>query len=198
MNGEFMPMSLGTSSGNTSTYATTKTDQTDMDIWKELGIEVKTQDDDLGLNFEDYLQLMVQQLQNQTMDNTMDSSAMLNQLVQMSTVQMMASLKNSMDTVADASTLTYAASLVGKTVTVGSYDEEGNIKEIVGTVEGTGTYQGVPVIFVNGEMYALSDIMAIGTLPEIPEEPEEPEEPEGGESGGEGNGEDNENVDPTV
>lgn len=195
MNGEFMPMSLGTSSGNTSTYATTKTDQTDMDIWKELGIEVKTQDDDLGLNFEDYLQLMVQQLQNQTMDNTMDSSAMLNQLVQMSTVQMMASLKNSMDTVADASTLTYAASLVGKTVTVGSYDEEGNIKEIVGTVEGTGTYQGVPVIFVNGEMYALSDIMAIGTLPEIPEEPEEPE---GGESGGEGNGEDNENVDPTV
>lgn len=195
MNGEFMPMSLGTSSGNTSTYATTKTDQTDMDIWKELGIGVKTQDDDLGLNFEDYLQLMVQQLQNQTMDNTMDSSAMLNQLVQMSTVQMMASLKNSMDTVADASTLTYAASLVGKTVTVGSYDEEGNIKEIVGTVEGTGTYQGVPVIFVNGEMYALSDIMAIGTLPEIPEEPEEPE---GGESGGEGNGEDNENVDPTV
>ena len=77
MNGEFMPMSLGTSSGNTSTYATTKTDQTDMDIWKELGIEVKTQDDDLGLNFEDYLQLMVQQLQNQTMDNTMDSSCLL-------------------------------------------------------------------------------------------------------------------------
>ena len=68
----------------------------------------------MGLDFTDYLQLMVQQLQNQTMDNTTDTSDMLNQLVQMSVVQMMTTVKTSIDTLVDANTLTYAASLVGK------------------------------------------------------------------------------------
>ena len=88
---------------------------------------------------------------------------------------MMSTVKTSIDTLVDANTLTYAASLVGKTVTVGEYGEDGKLQEVVGTVTGTGTYQGVPVIFVDGEMYALSDIMAVGTLPDIPETPDEPE-----------------------
>ena len=90
-------------------------------------------------------------------------------------LQMMTTVKTSIDTLVDANTLTYAASLVGKTVTVGEYGEDGKLQEVVGTVTGTGTYQGVPVIFVDGEMYALSDIMAVGTLPDIPETPDEPE-----------------------
>ena len=39
---------------------------------------------------------------------------------------------------------------------------------------GTGNYQGVPVIFVNDEMYPFNSIMAVGKLPEIPEEPRGP------------------------
>lgn len=69
---------------------------------------------------------------------------------------------------------TYAASLVGKTVTVGQYDEDGKLQEIEGVVTGTGNYQGVPVIFVNDKMYPLNSIMAVGKLPEIPEEPRGP------------------------
>ena len=157
--------------------------KTNEEILEELGIPVKKEGENAELDFEDYLQLMVQQLQNQTMDNTMDSSAMMDQLVQMSSVQMMASLKASMDTVADAAALSYASSLVGKTVTVGELDDDGKIQEIVGTVTGTGTYQGTQVIFVNDKMYALSDIMAIGTLPEIPEEPDTGEGGEGEDSG---------------
>ena len=103
----------------------------------------------------------------------------------MSTVEMLTSVQDSLKELVSANTLTYAASLVGKTVTVGQFDEEGNIQEIVGTVTGTGTYQGSPVIFVDGEMYALNDIMAVGTLPELPEEPAEP-----GEGGGAGDGSD--------
>ena len=144
--------------------------------WEDEHPETVTDPDDaFGLDFTDFLQLMVQQLQNQTMDNTTDTSDMLNQLVQMSVVQMMTTVKTSIDTLVDANTLTYAASLVGKTVTVGEYGEDGKLQEVVGTVTGTGTYQGVPVIFVDGEMYALSDIMAVGTLPDIPETPDEPE-----------------------
>ena len=142
----------------------------------------------MGLDFNDFLQLMVQQLQNQTMDNTTDTGEMLNQLVQMSTVQMLSSVKTGLENLVDASTLTYAASLVGKTVTVGQYDEDGKLQEIEGVVTGTGNYQGVPVIFVNDEMYPLNSIMAVGKLPEIPEEPEGP-----GEGGGDGTGEGGEN-----
>lgn len=145
------------------------------------GYTISDPDQDLGLDFTDFLQLMVAQLQNQTIDNATDTTDMLNQLVQMSVVSMMSSVKNSLDTLTVSTTMTYAASLVGKTVTVGTYDEEGNLQEVVGTVTGTGTYQGVQVIFIDGEMYPLSSIMAVGELPDIPEEPGEGGE---GENGG--------------
>ena len=163
---DFMPLSLG-SLQKASTYATGSSTPTTEELEK-MGYTVSDPNEDFGLDFSDFMQLMITQLQNQTIDNAADTSDMLNQLVQMSVVQMMSSVKTSLDTLADASTLTYAASLVGKTVTVGSYDDKGNIQEIVGEVTGTGTYQDTPVIFVNGEMYPLSSIMAVGTLPEVP------------------------------
>lgn len=167
----FMPLSLDTL--NTAVYATAKTSSTPtVDELEDMGYTVNDSDDAFGLDFTDFLQLMVQQLQNQTIDSAADTSDMLNQMVQMSVVQMMSDVQTSLDSLTAASTMTYAASLVGKTVTVGSYDEEGNLQEIVGTVEGTGTYQNTPVIFVEGEMYPLSNIMAVGTLPEAPEEGE--------------------------
>ena len=181
MSNDFMPMSLN--SLNTA-YSTKTTSPSISDLERQ-GINVIEQGEDTGLQFEDFLQLMVQQLQNQTMDNTADTSEMLNQLVQMSTVEMLSTVKDGLEALVNASTLNYAASLVGKTVTVGRLDDEGKLEEAVGTVTGTGTYQGMSVIFVDGEMYALNDIMAIGELPELPEEPEEPGE--GGETGdGEG------------
>ena len=181
MSNDFMPMSLN--SLNTA-YSTKTTSPSISDLERQ-GINVIEQGEDTGLQFEDFLQLMVQQLQNQTMDNTADTSEMLNQLVQMSTVEMLSTVKDGLEALVNASTLNYAASLVGKTVTVGRLDDEGKLEEVVGTVTGTGTYQGMSVIFVDGEMYALNDIMAIGELPELPKEPEEPGE--GGETGdGEG------------
>ncbi len=194
MDTEFMPMSLtGLSAQSRAQYA--KTSATDYSDLEKLGINVKDEDDAFGLNFEDFLQLMVQQLQNQTMDNTADTSEMLNQLVQMSTVQMLSTVKDSMEALINASSLSYAASLVGKTVTVGKLDDEGNLQEVVGKVTGTGTYQGAFVIFLDdNEMYYLSDIMAVGTLPELPEEPEEPTDPTDPTNPGEGEGE----TDPTA
>lgn len=178
MSNDFMPMALENLMNQSAAY-TAKAGSADTGWMNDY--EIHQPGEDLGLDFTDYLQLMVQQLQNQTMDNATDTSDMLNQLVQMSVVQMMTTVKTSIDTLVDASTLSYAASLVGKTVTVGQYDEDGKLQEIEGVVTGTGTYQGVPVIFVDGTMYALSDIMAVGTLPETPEPPET-----GDGSGGDG------------
>lgn len=164
-----MPLSLDTRYA-ASTYAADSTNATmSKEELEALGYTVSDPSEDLGLDFTDFLQLMVAQLQNQTIDSAADTSDMMNQLVQMSVVQMMSSVKTSLDNLTDASTLSYAASLVGKTVTVGTYDDKGNVQEIVGTVTGTGTYQDTQVIFVNDQMYPLSSIMAVGTLPEVPD-----------------------------
>ena len=68
----------------------------------------------------------------------------------------------------------------------------------MGTVQGTGTYENVPVIFIDDEMYPLNSIMAVGTLPEIPEEGEGGEGGEGGETGGTGGTEGGDQETPEV
>lgn len=185
MSTDFMPMALDALS-TSNPYATQKSSSGSMtaEELEQLGYTVSDPDEDLGLDFTDFLQLMVAQLQNQTIDNAADTSDMLNQLVQMSVVSMLSSVKTGLDTLTQANTLTYAASLVGKTVTVGAYDDKGNIQEIVGTVTGTGTYQNTQVIFVNGEMYPLSNIMAVGELPSAPETGESGGQTDSGEQTG--------------
>lgn len=111
------------------------------------------------LNMEDFLQLMIVQLQNQTIDDTMDTSEMMNQMVQM---QMISALTN----MTDASVMSYASSLVGKVVTIGITD--GNtLEEREILVMGTGTMDGQQVIFgSDGKTYSLNQIMAVGRLPD--------------------------------
>lgn len=111
------------------------------------------------LNMEDFLQLMVVQLQNQTIDDAMDTSEMMNQMVQM---QMISALTN----MTEASVMNYASSLVGKVVTIGIVD--GNtLEEREILVMGTGTMNGQQVIFgSDGKSYNLNQIMAVGRLPD--------------------------------
>ena len=121
------------------------------------------------LNMEDFLTLMIVQLQNQTIDDTADTSEMLNQMVQM---QMITALTN----MTDASLMSYASSLVGKEVTIGVM-KDGELQEQVITIIGTGVSDGQQVVFgSDGNTYALSQIMAVGRLPEI-KEPDKPQEP---------------------
>ena len=111
------------------------------------------------LSMQDFLQLMVVQLQNQTMDDTMDTSEMMNQMVQM---QMITAITN----MTEASVMSYASSLVGKVVTVGITDGN-NLEEREILVMGTGVLNGQQVIFgSDGETYALNQIMAVGRLPD--------------------------------
>lgn len=120
----------------------------------------------VDLDMTDFLTLMVTQLQNQSIDSSADTSDMLNQLVQM---QMITALTN----MTDASVMSYASSLVGKEVTVVTYDGS-KAQENVVKVMGTGTYGGEQVVFSeDGNMYHLSEIMAVGRLPEKMQEPEE-------------------------
>lgn len=117
-----------------------------------------------SLDMDDFLQLMVAMFQYQDIDNAASTTDMLNQMVQMSVVQAISDISTVIN---DSSTLSYAASLVGKEVTIGQYSSSGELSEIVGTVTGTGTLNGNQVIFIGDDSYYLSDIMAIGRLPDV-------------------------------
>ena len=108
-------------------------------------IKIEKKGDNTKLDMTDFIQLMITQLTNQGIDESVDTSDMLNQMIQMQMVETMANLT-------DASIMSYAASLVGKEVTVGKFDSEGNLQEIVGTV--TGTETGLNVRSGPGTTYA--------------------------------------------
>lgn len=173
---------------NQSTYSTntqtTKTSSSGTD--NNVGYLKDSSADKLTLTMKDFLQLMIAQFQNQDIDNPASTSDMMNQLISMSTIQ-------AMSTMTDAATMSYAASLVGKTVTIGEYTSASGLKEIVGEVTGTGTYNGEQVVFVNGKSYALSSIMAVGELPPTEKTPSNGTEGTGG-SDTTGSGEDGDKI----
>ena len=132
------------------------------------------------LDMNDFLILMVAMFQNQDIDNAASTTDMMNQMVQMSVVQAITNINTLID---DSTVMTYAASLVGKEVTIGKYVNK-ELTEITGVVTGTGTLNGQQVVFIGNDSYYLTDIMAVGRLPEKeddvkPEGPEGPEKPDG-------------------
>ena len=133
-----------------------------------------------SLDMTDFLTLMVAMFQNQDIDNAASTTDMMNQFVQMSVVQAITNISTLID---DSTVLTYAASLVGKEVTIGETVGK-ELVETVGTVTGTGTLNGQQVIFLdNDKSYYLNQILAVGRLPEIKDDIEP------------GEGEDGDNVD---
>ncbi len=146
------------------------------------------------LDMQDFLQLMIVQLQSQTLDNAMDTSEMMNQMVQM---QMISAITNMTET----NVMSYASSLVSKVVTIGIPRDNG-LEEKEVYVTGTGVMNGQQVIFgkdASGkvETYGLNQIMAVGQLPPLEDvkDPEETQKPDGStdkpvEKPGEGEGTD--------
>ena len=133
------------------------------------------------LTMTDFYKLMAAQMQYQDPDNPMDTSELMAQMVQSKMITAIAQMTS-------ISTTTYATSMLGTEVTVAEVDEKG-----VGTGEYTkGKVTGVvlgdnPIIYVDGKLYSLSQIMSVGDV----KLPGEGEEGEGdGESGDSGDGAD--------
>ena len=146
--------------------------------WEEEEKLKQLYEDKGTLDFQDMLQLMVAQFQNQTIDDQASTSDMMNQLVQMSTMQAMNQMVDHMGELRLANVMGYAASLVDKEVTVGVWkdvevvNDDGTVstarklEEICEKVVGMGTYNGQQVIFLEKSgMFYLSDILAVGKLP---------------------------------
>ncbi len=116
-----------------------------------------------SLDLESFLQLMAAQLQNQDPLNPTSNEDYMMQLAQMTVVEAMTNMTQ-------VSLSTYAASMVGKEVTLAEYDKNGNMKQVTGTVTGVTIYNNDPVIYVGDKAYSLDQLIAVGTLPKDTED----------------------------
>ena len=110
------------------------------------------------LTASDFLKLFVTQLQNQDFNDPMDNSEMMNQITQLSNMQMMQQM-------AEYSKTSYAMSLVGKTVTASRYTN-GKLDTTTGTVSKVSLVDSEYVMYVNGKKYSLEQVMEIQKDPD--------------------------------
>ena len=113
------------------------------------------------LEMTDFLKLMVATFQNQSIDDVASTSDMMNQMVLMSVINAVTNLNKLLT---ESTGLNYAASLVGKEVTIAQQVGR-DVYTFTGTVTGTGTLNGEQMIFLGDDSYMLSDVIAVGHLP---------------------------------
>lgn len=140
-------MAVDAIGGTTSTSTYTRTD---------------VASDNTEITMTQFYQLLAAQLQYQDPDSPLDTSEMMAQMVE---VQMISAI----ETMQNQNLITYAASMIGKEVTVQELDADGRAKlEDNGYVYTSGTVTGVnlsgddPTIYVDGQPYALSQLAGIG------------------------------------
>lgn len=126
-----------------------------------------------SMTMNDFWKLLAAQLQYQDMSNPMSNSEMMEQITQMSTMNTMSSLSSAIanfgtvtNNLSSVTLTTYSTGLLGKEVTIAITDDDGKIKDKVkGTVTGV-DLTGATSVYVNGAKYELSQVMAIGDVPE--------------------------------
>lgn len=106
------------------------------------------------LNMDDFLQLLVAQLKNQDMYNTMDDSEYMAQMAQFSMLQAITDMS-------ELSMTSYGVSLIGKEVTVAQIGDDGTVSSIEGIVDSVNFFNGSPQVVVDDKSYSLSSVMSV-------------------------------------
>jgi Flagellar hook capping protein len=107
-----------------------------------------------AMDMDDFLKLMVAQLQNQDMYNSTDNSEFMAQMAQYSMVQ-------SLTEMTEQSKTAYSVSLIGKDVSLKETGTDGSQNIIMGTIDGVSLYNGETKIIVKGNSYDMSDILTV-------------------------------------
>lgn len=150
------------------------------------------------LTMQDFFSLMVAELSNQDMFNTVDNTQYISQLAQFSMMQAVSDLSETFSTSFSELSSTYSTyygvSLIGKEVTLAQIDSNGEMYVHKGIVESVNLFNGSAEIVVDGKPYALSNVMEVkepniiipdGSIKEIENKDKEPAD----ELEGEGNDE---------
>lgn len=111
----------------------------------------------------DFLTLMIEQMKNQDITNPTDNSEFIAQMAQFSTLQVQQQVMELQKQMMYYSKAAYASSLVGKDVTVASYDKSNNIVIDRGIVESLRLVDGDFVFSVNGVEYSSDNIMSVNS-----------------------------------
>lgn len=140
-----------------------------------LATQAGAKSDNSTLSTEDFWKLIAAELKYQDMSDPMDNSAMMEQIVQMSNMSTMSSMATAIsnfstviNNLSSVTLTTYSTGLLGKEVTVVTKtDENGKVVETKkGIVSGV-DLTGATSVYVDGNKYELSNIMAIGNVPEV-------------------------------
>lgn len=119
------------------------------------GIAFAKQKDNSVLTSDDFMKLFVKQLQNQDFTSPMDSGEMMEQITQLSNMQMMQSM-------AEHSKSSFAVSLIGKYVTAVTTDAIGAAKTVSGVIDRIVPEGEDYVFYVGGKRFSIGDIIEIG------------------------------------
>ena len=106
------------------------------------------------LTMDDFFTLLVAQLSNQDMYNTMDDSEFMGQMAQFSMVQALSDLS-------ELSMTSYGVSLIGKEVTIAQTGDDGTVSSLKGIVESVNFFNGSTQVVVDGKNYGLSSVMIV-------------------------------------
>ena len=115
-----------------------------------------------SLGVDDFLKLIVAQIQNQDMMNPMNDTEFFSQMAQFSTLQSMQDLTAMYNT-------TYSASLLGKEATAAKMVDQ-RLQTVKGVITGVGLFDGDPIIYIGNDKFKLNEIMVLGSMTEKEEE----------------------------
>ncbi|WKY45504.1 flagellar hook capping FlgD N-terminal domain-containing protein [Eubacteriaceae bacterium ES2] len=114
-----------------------------------------------GFEMDDFLQMMVAQLQNQDMNNTADTNEFVNQMATYTMIESINSMTAAMADLTELSMTNYGISLIGKDVIIAEADDDGNITTVQGTVDSVNFYNGETMVVVDGNSYSLGSVMSV-------------------------------------
>lgn len=110
-----------------------------------------------GLNMDQFLKLMITELQNQDPLNPMENADILQQLNQIRSIGATDKLTSTLDSVLLGQTLANASGLVGKEILALGKDG----KDVRGMVEGVSIVDNQPMMRIKGQLIGLANIREI-------------------------------------
>lgn len=112
-----------------------------------------------SLGKDDFLKLLVAQLQHQDPLNPTDPTQFMSQLAQLESLEQMQNVNSSLESLTKSSSMQGATGLLGKRVT---FLDAASDTTRSGTVDSLKLTDGVVQVGINGSTVSLSDILTIG------------------------------------
>lgn len=113
-----------------------------------------------NIDNDDFMTLLFAELKNQDPMKPMDSSEMMSQIAAMNSLNALISIKESITALNDSQTLSYASSLIGKTINAVP-DPSDTSTIVTGVVTSMTTYNGETLVQIGDTDVKLSTIVSV-------------------------------------